>query len=97
MLALVGESGCGKTTTAQSILRLVEAESGRSASRARTSRSSSGRKLRAAPAACQLIFQDPYESLDPRFRVRETVEEPLLDPRGGRQRRASARSACATR
>jgi oligopeptide/dipeptide ABC transporter ATP-binding protein len=78
MLALVGESGCGKTTTAQSVLRLVESESG--------SIRFDGQEITALPPGdlrrlrrrMQIIYQDPYESLDPRFRVRATVEEPLI-------------------
>jgi oligopeptide/dipeptide ABC transporter ATP-binding protein len=78
MLALVGESGSGKTTTAQTILRLVEHESGTVRFRGDDVAGLSGRRLRALRRGAQLIFQDPYESLDPRFRVRKTVEEPLL-------------------
>jgi oligopeptide/dipeptide ABC transporter ATP-binding protein len=61
MLALVGESGCGKTTTAQTVLRLLEPDSG---------------VIRFHGE--DISQQDPYESLDPRFRVRATVEEPLV-------------------
>jgi oligopeptide/dipeptide ABC transporter ATP-binding protein len=78
MLALVGESGSGKTTTAQSILRLVEPESGTVRILGENVSRASGRRMRALRRQAQLIFQDPYESLDPRFRVRATVEEPLL-------------------
>ena len=78
MLALVGESGSGKTTTAQSILRLVEAESGAIRFQGVDILKASGSKLHGLRRHAQLIFQDPYESLDPRFRVHETVEEPLL-------------------
>jgi oligopeptide/dipeptide ABC transporter ATP-binding protein len=78
MLALVGESGSGKTTTAQTILRLVQPESGSIRFHGDDISGVSGRKLRELRRHVQLIFQDPYESLDPRFRVRATVEEPLL-------------------
>ncbi len=78
MLALVGESGSGKTTTAQTILRLVDHESGTVRFRGEDVAGLSGRRLRELRRGAQLIFQDPYESLDPRFRVRKTVEEPLL-------------------
>jgi ABC-type glutathione transport system ATPase component len=78
VLALVGESGSGKTTTAQTILRLVEHESGTVRFRGDDVAGLSGRRLRALRRGAQLIFQDPYESLDPRVRVRKTVEEPLL-------------------
>ena len=78
MLALVGESGSGKTTTAQTILRLVKPEAGTVRFEGQDISAVSGRKLRALRHRVQLIFQDPYESLDPRFRVRATIEEPLL-------------------
>jgi oligopeptide/dipeptide ABC transporter ATP-binding protein len=78
MLALVGESGSGKTTTAQTILRLVRPDSGAVRFRGEDVSGLSGRELRSLRRGVQLIFQDPYESLDPRFRVRTTVEEPLL-------------------
>jgi peptide/nickel transport system ATP-binding protein len=77
MLALVGESGSGKTTTAQTILRLVDAESGTIRFKGEDISNASGSRMRALRRDAQLIFQDPYESLDPRFRVRDTVEEPL--------------------
>jgi peptide/nickel transport system ATP-binding protein len=78
MLALVGESGSGKTTTAQSILRLVQHDSGTIRFLGEDISSFSSRKMQALRRHAQIIFQDPYESLDPRFRVRATVEEPLL-------------------
>jgi oligopeptide/dipeptide ABC transporter ATP-binding protein len=78
MLALVGESGCGKTTTAQTVMRMVEEDSGQIRFRGRDITGLSHRELRPIRREMQIIFQDPYESLDPRFRVRDTVEEPLL-------------------
>jgi oligopeptide/dipeptide ABC transporter ATP-binding protein len=77
MLALVGESGCGKTTTAQSILRLVDADAGRIRFDGRDIATLPNRELRPLRRRMQIIYQDPYESLDPRFRVRATLEEPL--------------------
>ncbi len=78
MLALVGESGCGKTTAAQSLLRLVEPESGSIRFRGEDITHLKAGALRSLRRRMQIIFQDPYESLDPRFRVRQTIEEPLL-------------------
>jgi oligopeptide/dipeptide ABC transporter ATP-binding protein len=78
MLALVGESGCGKTTTAQSVLRLVEPDAGAIRFDGLDITHLSGRDLRPLRRRMQIVYQDPYESLDPRFRVRATVEEPLL-------------------
>ena len=77
MLALVGESGCGKTTTAQSILRLVDADAGAIRFDGRDITALPSRELRPLRRRMQIIYQDPYESLDPRFRVRATLEEPL--------------------
>jgi oligopeptide/dipeptide ABC transporter ATP-binding protein len=78
MLALVGESGCGKTTTAQTVLRLVDPVSGTIHVSGRDITSLSSKDLRPLRRRVQMIYQDPYESLDPRFRVHQTVEEPLL-------------------
>ena len=78
MLALVGESGCGKTTTAQTVMRMVDADAGRILFRGRDISSLSHRQLRPLRREMQIIYQDPYESLDPRYRVRDTVAEPLL-------------------
>ncbi|HEX2045176.1 MAG TPA: ABC transporter ATP-binding protein [Gaiellaceae bacterium] len=95
MLALVGESGCGKTTTAQSVLRLVEPDGGEIRFDGTDIARLPQRELRPLRRRMQLIYQDPYESLDPRFRVRTTVEEPLavhgVGPRT--ERRAEAARA----
>lgn len=78
MLALVGESGSGKTTVAQSVLRMVESRSGSMRLEGTEISKLSQRQMRRLRSRIQLVYQDPYESLDPRFRVRQTVEEPLL-------------------
>ena len=78
MLALVGESGCGKTTTAQSIVRMVEPTEGSIIFEGTDITHFKPREMRPLRRDVQMIYQDPYESLDPRFRVRHTVEEPLL-------------------
>jgi peptide/nickel transport system ATP-binding protein len=78
MLALVGESGCGKTTTAQAVLRLVDPVSGSIRFDGRDLVPLGTRELRPLRRRIQVVYQDPYESLDPRFRVRAVVEEPLL-------------------
>ena len=78
LVALVGESGCGKTTTAQSVMRMVHSTAGAIRFRGRDITDASARELRPLRREMQIIFQDPYESLDPRFRVRKTVEEPLV-------------------
>jgi peptide/nickel transport system ATP-binding protein len=78
MVALVGESGCGKTTTAQAVMRLVEPDEGEIRFRGRVVTGLRAADLRPLRRSMQLIYQDPYDSLDPRFRVLQTVEEPLL-------------------
>jgi peptide/nickel transport system ATP-binding protein len=83
MLALVGESGCGKTTTAQTVLRLLEPDAGVIRFHGEDISTLPPRKLRTLRRRMQIIYQDPYESLDPRFRVRTTVEEPLVIHRLG--------------
>jgi peptide/nickel transport system ATP-binding protein len=78
LVALVGESGCGKTTTAQAALRLVDVESGTIRFDGIDITTFGARELRPLRRRMQLVYQDPYESLDPRLRVRATVEEPLV-------------------
>jgi oligopeptide/dipeptide ABC transporter ATP-binding protein len=78
MLALVGESGCGKTTTAQTILGMVKPTSGTIQLNGSDIAGLAERQLRPRRRTLQMIYQDPYESLDPRFRVRQSVEEPML-------------------
>jgi peptide/nickel transport system ATP-binding protein len=78
LVALVGESGCGKTTTAQSVIRMVDSEAGSIRFQGRELTGLSPRALRPLRREIQMIYQDPYESLDPRFSVRDTIEEPLL-------------------
>jgi peptide/nickel transport system ATP-binding protein len=77
MLALVGESGCGKTSTAQSVLRLIETQGGSIRFDGQEITGLSPRALRPLRRRMQIVYQDPYESLDPRFRVSATIEEPL--------------------
>lgn len=77
MLALVGESGCGKTTLAHSVMRMVDLCAGSLEFQGRDITSLSQRRLKSVRRSMQMIYQDPYESLDPRFRVGQTVEEPL--------------------
>jgi oligopeptide/dipeptide ABC transporter ATP-binding protein len=78
MMALVGESGCGKTSTVQTILGMVKATSGSVKLNGTDIVGLPDRKMRPLRRSVQMVYQDPYESLDPRFRVRQTVEEPML-------------------
>jgi oligopeptide transport system ATP-binding protein len=77
----VGESGCGKSTTGRAILRLVEATHGSVRLDGEDLLSLSGRGLLAARRKVQMIFQDPYASLNPRMTVFDTLAEPLLTHR----------------
>jgi oligopeptide/dipeptide ABC transporter ATP-binding protein len=78
LLALVGESGCGKTTTAQTAMRLVEPVSGTIRFKGQDITKLPQRQMRPLRRRMQIIYQDPYDSLDPRFRVRDAVEEALI-------------------
>src|SRR6266498_4910463 len=75
---LVGESGSGKTTTGRSILRLIEPSSGDIRFRGENVLGFSRRRMREARRDMQIVFQDPYSSLNPRMRARQIVEEPLI-------------------
>ena len=86
VLALVGESGSGKTTTAQATLRLVAQSAGVVRFKGRDIHALSSRDLRRMRREMQLIFQDPYESLDPRLSVRKVMDEPLRIHGIGRDR-----------
>jgi oligopeptide/dipeptide ABC transporter ATP-binding protein len=77
-LGLVGESGCGKSTVGRCLLRLMEPTRGEVFFEARDVLKLSGRDLRALRREMQIIFQDPYASLNPRMKVREIVGEPLI-------------------
>ncbi|MFI5110848.1 MAG: ATP-binding cassette domain-containing protein [Terriglobales bacterium] len=88
-LAIVGESGCGKTTLARMLLRLIEPDSGELYFDGRDLLAAQGAELRALRREMQMVFQDPFASLNPRMRVGEIVSEPLAihEPRLGRAER----------
>jgi oligopeptide/dipeptide ABC transporter ATP-binding protein len=82
-LGLVGESGCGKTTVGRSLLRLVEPTSGRVTFAGRDVLAAGGADLRGLRRRMQIVFQDPYGSLNPRMKVRSILEEGLVIHRLG--------------
>jgi ABC-type glutathione transport system ATPase component len=77
-LGLVGESGSGKSTLGRLILRLIEATSGSVVFDGADVFAASGGELRRLRRDMQIIFQDPFGSLDPRFRVEDVLAEPLV-------------------
>mgnify|MGYP001239105156 CR=1 FL=1 len=75
---LVGESGCGKSTTGRTILRLTEPTSGKAIYKNEDLFQLSGRDMRIMRQELQMVFQDPYSSLNPRKRIGKILEEPLI-------------------
>jgi oligopeptide transport system ATP-binding protein len=90
---LVGESGSGKTTTGRCLLRLIEPTSGSVRFDGEDVLAFSAERLRTARRDMQIVFQDPYGSLNPRMRAREIVEEPLVIHRQGTRTERRARAA----
>lgn len=88
---LVGESGSGKTTTGRCILRLTEATSGEVLFKGENVLAFAPARMRAARREMQIVFQDPYSSLNPRMRVGDIVEEPLIIHRIGTKTSRRAR------
>jgi peptide/nickel transport system ATP-binding protein len=77
-LGVIGESGSGKSTLGRLILRLIEPTSGKIVFEGRDLHAANHSQLRELRRDMQIIFQDPFGSLDPRMRVAETIEEPLV-------------------
>jgi peptide/nickel transport system ATP-binding protein len=95
-LALVGESGCGKTTTAKSVLRLVEPTAGSVRLDGEDLLALDATRMRERRRELQMIFQDPYASLNPRLPAGEIVAEPMRNfPRDGTRTAAGRRERAA--
>jgi len=86
ILGLIGESGCGKTTTGRLVVRLLSPTGGEIRFEGRDMAKSSRAETAAFRRRAQMIFQDPYASMNPRFRIRDVLREPLAIHRIGRTR-----------
>ena len=82
-LGLVGESGCGKSTLGRALLRLIEHSSGSVSYRSKPLDTLSNKEMRALRPKLQIIFQDPYSSLNPRITIGDAIREPLTVHGGG--------------
>jgi peptide/nickel transport system ATP-binding protein len=76
-LGVVGESGCGKSTLGRTMIRLQEATDGQILLDGEDITDVSGKKLKQVRKKVQIVFQDPYSSLNPRLRIEDTIQEPL--------------------
>lgn len=77
-LGIVGESGCGKSTTGRLLMRLIEASDGSIIFEDKDLRNLSKTELRKTRRDIQMVFQDPYASLNPRHSIEKILEEPLI-------------------
>ena len=85
-MGIVGESGCGKSTLGRTMIRLQDSTEGQIILNGEDITLASGKKLRQVRERMQIIFQDPYSSLDPRMMVEDLIKEPLIVSRKYRSR-----------
>jgi peptide/nickel transport system ATP-binding protein len=78
IFGLVGESGCGKTTTGKLLMKLLEPTDGKIIFKGKDVTHLEANKLKEYRRNVQMVFQDPYASMNPRFRARDVLEEPLI-------------------
>lgn len=86
-MGVVGESGCGKSTLGRTIIRLLDSTEGRIIFNGEDITNYRGKNLRRVREQMQIVFQDPYSSLNPRFTVEQTIREPLEECKRYRKRR----------
>ncbi len=91
-LGLVGESGCGKSTTARLVAKLLPATSGRVLFQGEDILAASGARMRSVRQSIQMVFQDPFSSLNPRKRVADILDRPLVLHSGLSKRQRLERS-----
>ncbi|WNC13839.1 dipeptide ABC transporter ATP-binding protein [Brevibacillus brevis] len=77
-LSIVGESGCGKSTTGRCLLRLLEPTAGEIRYRGKDLTKLTGKEMRAMRSQLQMVFQDPFATLNPKLTIRRILEEPLI-------------------
>jgi peptide/nickel transport system ATP-binding protein len=94
-LGLVGESGCGKTTTGRALLRLIEPTGGKILFDGTDLRALNSRELRRFRRRMQIVFQDPYGSLNPRMTIESAITEPMIIQRMGKSSRERRERAAA--
>ncbi len=92
-LSLVGESGCGKSTTGRAIMRLIDAQSGSVIADGKDVLALDRAGMREMRKTVQMIFQDPFASLNPRIRVGDAIAEPYLEHKMGTAKQARERVA----
>jgi len=94
IFGLVGESGCGKTTTGKLLMKLLEPTGGKIIFKGKDVTHLEANKLKEYRRNVQMVFQDPYASMNPRFRARDVLEEPLIIHQVGETRAEREKIVC---